>query len=44
VKKLREVLAIMRKDGSTRALRHEMCNLDEYNKVLGMDDWLSLES
>ncbi len=44
VKKLREVLATMRQDGSTRALRHEMCNLEEYNKVLGIDDWLSLES
>ncbi len=44
VKKLREVLATMRQDGSTRALRHEMCNLEEYNKVLGIEDWLSLES
>ena len=44
VKKLREVLATMRQDGSTRALRHEMCSLEQYNKVLGIDDWLSLES
>ena len=44
VKKLREVLATMRQDGSTRALRHEMCNLAEYNKVLGLDDWQALES
>jgi methylisocitrate lyase len=44
VKKLREVLATMRQDGSTRTLRHEMCSLEEYNKVLGIDDWLSLES
>ena len=43
VKKLREVLATMRQDGSTRALRHEMCNLAEYNKVLSLDDWQSLE-
>jgi methylisocitrate lyase len=33
VKKLREVLATMRQDGSTRTLRHEMCSLEEYNKV-----------
>jgi 2-methylisocitrate lyase-like PEP mutase family enzyme len=44
VKKLREVLATMRQDGSTRALRHDMCNLAEYNKVLGLDDWQALES
>jgi hypothetical protein len=25
-------------------LRHEMCNLAEYNKVLGLDDWQALES
>jgi 2-methylisocitrate lyase-like PEP mutase family enzyme len=44
VKNLRKVLATMRQDESTRALRHEMCSLDEYNKVLGLDDWLALDS
>jgi hypothetical protein len=34
----------MRQDESTSALRHEMCSLDEYNKLLGLDDWLALDS
>lgn len=44
VKNLRKVLAAMRQDESTSALRHEMCSLDEYNKLLGLDDWLALDS
>lgn len=44
VKNLRMILATMRQDESTSALRHEMCSLDEYNKVLGLDDWLALDS
>ena len=44
VKNLRKVLATMRQDESTSALRHEMCSLDEYNKLLGLDDWLALDS
>ena len=44
VKSLRKVLATMRQDESTSALRHEMCSLDEYNKVLGLDDWMALDS
>lgn len=44
VKNLRKVLATMRQDESTRGLRHEMCSLDDYNNVLGLDDWLALDS
>ena len=44
VKNLRKILATMRQDESTSALRHEMCSLDEYNKLLGLDDWLALDS
>ncbi len=43
VKALRTVLGAMRKDGSTKAVRHMMASFEEYNGVLGLDEWLALE-
>ena len=43
VKALRTVLAALHEDGSTAAVRGMMASFQEYNAVLGTDEWLSIE-
>ncbi len=43
VKALRTTLGALRRDGSTAAVRDMMASFEEYNAVLGMDEWLALE-
>lgn len=43
VKTLRTVLGALRRDGSTAGVRDMMASFEEYNAVLGMDEWLALE-
>ncbi|HEY8370649.1 MAG TPA: oxaloacetate decarboxylase [Thermodesulfobacteriota bacterium] len=43
VKTLRTVAEALRKDGSTARVRDMMATFEEYNAVLGMDEWLALE-
>jgi 2-methylisocitrate lyase-like PEP mutase family enzyme len=44
VKALQTAFAALRRDGKTDAVRHMMASLDTYNEVLGMNEWLALES
>jgi len=44
VKALQTVLTALRRDGNTAAVRDMMASFEDYNKVLGMDDWLALEA
>ena len=43
VKALRTVLGALRRDGSTKGVRDMMASFEEYNAVLGTDEWLALE-
>jgi methylisocitrate lyase len=44
VKALQTVLTALRRDGSTAAVRDMMASFEDYNAVLGMDEWLVLEA
>lgn len=44
VKALQTVLTVLRRDGNTAAVRDMMASFEDYNKVLGMDEWLALEA
>jgi 2-methylisocitrate lyase-like PEP mutase family enzyme len=44
IKALQTVLAALHRDGSTAAVRDMMASFEDYNAVLGMDDWLALEA
>jgi len=44
IKALQTVLTTLRSDGSTAAVRHMMASFEDYNAVLGMDEWLALEA
>lgn len=43
VKALQEAFGALRRDGHTVAVKDRMASFDEYNAVLGLDQWLSLE-
>ena len=43
VKAMQDALGALFRDGSTAAVRDRMASFDEYNAVLGLDDWLALE-
>jgi methylisocitrate lyase len=43
VKALRTVAEALRRDGNTAAVRGMMASFQEYNAVLGTDDWLAIE-
>ena len=43
VKALQTVLSALQRDGKTRGVRDMMASFDEYNGVLGLNDWLALE-
>ena len=44
IKALQTVLGALHRDGSTAAVRHMMASFEDYNAVLGMDEWLALEA
>jgi 2-methylisocitrate lyase-like PEP mutase family enzyme len=44
VKALQTVLGALQRDGNTSAVRHMMASFEDYNAVLGMDEWLALEA
>jgi 2-methylisocitrate lyase-like PEP mutase family enzyme len=44
IKALQTVLGALRRDGSTAAVRSMMASFEDYNAVLGMDEWLALEA
>lgn len=43
VKAVQDALAALHRDGNTEAVRSLMAGFDDYNGVLGLDDWLALE-
>ena len=43
VKALKDSFQALRQDSHTRSVRDRMATFDEYNQVLGMDEWLELE-
>jgi 2-methylisocitrate lyase-like PEP mutase family enzyme len=43
VKALRDVSEALHRDGSTASVRDRMGSFGDYNTVLGLDDWMSLE-
>ena len=43
VKAMQDALGALFRDGSTAAVRDKMASFDEYNAVLGLDEWLALE-
>ena len=43
VKAVHDALAALHRDGNTEAVRRAMAGFDDYNGVLGLDDWLALE-
>jgi 2-methylisocitrate lyase-like PEP mutase family enzyme len=43
VKTLHEVLAALKRDGSTATVRKSMASFEEYNSLLKLDEWLALE-
>jgi methylisocitrate lyase len=43
VKAVQDALTALRRDGNTEAVRALMGSFDDYNGVLGLDDWLALE-
>ena len=43
VKAMQDVLGVLLRDGNTAAVRDRMASFDDYNAVLGLDDWLALE-
>lgn len=42
-KKLREVFSIMYRESSTHSIREDMATQSEYNRLLGIEDWLAIE-
>jgi 2-methylisocitrate lyase-like PEP mutase family enzyme len=44
IKALQTVLGALKRDGSTAAVRDMMASFEDYNAVLGMDEWLALEA
>ena len=44
IKALQTVLVALRRDGNTAAVRDMMASFEDYNAVLGMDEWLALEA
>jgi 2-methylisocitrate lyase-like PEP mutase family enzyme len=44
VKALHVALSTLKRDGKTLAVKDMMASFDEYNAVLGLDEWLRLES
>jgi methylisocitrate lyase len=43
VKAVQDALGALHRDGNTEAVRSLMAGFDDYNGVLGLDDWLALE-
>ena len=43
VKAMQDVLGALHRDGNTAAVRDRMGSFDQYNAVLGLDDWLGRE-
>jgi 2-methylisocitrate lyase-like PEP mutase family enzyme len=43
IKALQTVLGALKRDGNTGAVRDMMATFEDYNAVLGMDEWLALE-
>lgn len=43
VKALKDSFNALHQDSHTRAVRERMATFEEYNHVLGMDQWLALE-
>ena len=43
VKAMQDVLGALHRDGNTAAVRDHMGSFDQYNAVLGLDDWLGRE-
>ena len=43
VKAVHDALATLHRDGNTEAVRGAMAGFDDYNGVLGLNDWLALE-
>lgn len=43
VKAVQDALVALHRDGNTEAVRLHMAGFDDYNGVLGLDDWLALE-
>ena len=43
VKALQDAFAALHQDSHTRSVRDRMASFDDYNQILGMDDWLQLE-
>jgi 2-methylisocitrate lyase-like PEP mutase family enzyme len=44
VKALQTVLGALRRDGNTATVRDMMASFEDYNAVLGMNEWLALEA
>lgn len=43
VKAMQDALGALRRDGNTAAVRGMMASFDQYNAVLGLEEWLALE-
>jgi len=43
VKALQDAFEALHRDANTLAVRDRMASFDEYNRVLGLDEWLQLE-
>lgn len=43
VKAMQDVLGALHRDGNTAAVRERMGSFDQYNAVLGLDEWMALE-
>lgn len=43
VKAMQDVLRALHRDGNTTAVRGMMASFDQYNAVLGLEEWLALE-
>jgi hypothetical protein len=41
VKALTEALSALRRDGHTKAVRGMLASFEEYNRVVGLDEWLA---
>lgn len=43
VKALQDALGALHQDAHTRSVRDRMASFEDYNRILGMDEWLTLE-
>jgi 2-methylisocitrate lyase-like PEP mutase family enzyme len=43
VKALQDAFGALHQDSHTRSVRDRMASFEDYNHILGMDDWLQLE-